>query len=109
MRSLLRLLSTAGCAAAVLLTGGCVATDPMTWVQNGFKVGPNYGRPPAPVAPEWVEANDVRVQARQLRDGDWWNVFGDSTLNALISTAYRQNPNLRSVGTRVLQARAQQA
>ena len=99
----------AGCVVAVLLTNGCVATDPMTWIQNGFKVGPNYGRPPAPVAPEWIEANDVRVQDRQLRDGDWWNVFGDSTLNSLISTAYRQNPNLRSVGTRVLQARARQA
>ena len=106
---LLRSLSTAGCAVAVLLVGGCVATDPMTWIQNGFKVGPNYGRPPAPVAPEWIEANDARVQGRQLRDGDWWNVFGDSTLNSLIHTAYQQNPNLRAVGTRVLQARAQQA
>ena len=106
---LLRSLSTAGCAVAVLLVGGCVATDPMTWIQNGFKVGPNYGRPPAPIAPEWIEANDARVQGRQLRDGDWWNVFGDSTLNSLIHTAYQQNPNLRAVGTRVLQARAQQA
>ena len=94
---------------AVLLTGGCVATDPMTWIHNGFKVGPNYGRPPAPVAPEWIEANDARVQGRQPRDGDWWNVFGDSTLNSLVHTAYQQNPNLRAVGTRVLQARAQQA
>jgi NodT family efflux transporter outer membrane factor (OMF) lipoprotein len=81
----------------------------MTWIENGFKVGPNYGRSPAPVAPEWIEANDVRVKDRQLRDSDWWNVFGDSTLNSLVHTAYQQNPNLRAVGMRVLQARAQQA
>jgi NodT family efflux transporter outer membrane factor (OMF) lipoprotein len=104
-----RFLSTAGCMVAVLLMSGCVATGPMTWIQNGFKVGPNYGRPPAPVAPEWIEANDVRVKDRQLRDGDWWNVFGDSSLNSLVHTAYQQNPNLRAVGMRVLQARAQQA
>ena len=106
---LARPLSTAACVVAVLLTSGCVTTSPMSYIRNGFKVGPNYGRPPAPVAPEWIEANDVRVKDRQLRDGDWWNVFGDSTLNSLVETAYRQNPNLRSVGTRVLQARAQQA
>ena len=104
---LLRSLSTAGCLVAVLLMSGCVATGPMTWIQNGFKVGPNYCRPPAPVAPTWIEAKDVRVQGRPPRDGDWWNVFGDSTLDSLIHTAYRQNPNLRAVGTRVFQARAQ--
>ncbi len=106
---LLRSLSAAGCVVAVLLISGCVATGPLEWIHNGFKVGPNYGRPPAPVAPEWIEQNDARVQGRQLRDTDWWKVFQDSTLDSLVQTAYQQNPNLRSVGTRVLQARAQQA
>jgi NodT family efflux transporter outer membrane factor (OMF) lipoprotein len=107
--SLLRSLSTAGCVVTLFLMSGCVATGPLTWIDNGFKVGPNYGRPPAPVGSEWIEANDVRVKDHQLRDGDWWNVFGDSTLNSLVHTAYQQNPNLRAVGMRVLQARAQQA
>ena len=40
---------------------------------------------------------------------DWWGVFNDPTLNSLIHTAYQQNLTLRVVGTRVLQARAQQA
>ncbi len=106
---LLRLLATATFVLAVFLMNGCVATGPMTWIENGFKVGPNYGRPPSPVAPEWIEASDVRVKDRQLPDGDWWNVFGDSTLNTLVHTAYQQNPNLKAVGMRVLQARAQQA
>jgi NodT family efflux transporter outer membrane factor (OMF) lipoprotein len=79
----------------------------LDWVQNGFKVGPNYCRPPAPVAEEWIEAKDSNVQRRQV--DDWWNVFQDPTLNSLIDTAYNQNLTLRVLGTRVLQARAQQA
>lgn len=104
---LLRRLWAAGLAGAALLNGGCVTTGPLQWVENGFKVGPNYCRPPAPVAPAWIEADDARVQARRLED--WWNVFQDPALNSLVATAYRQNLNLRVVGTRVLQARAQQA
>jgi NodT family efflux transporter outer membrane factor (OMF) lipoprotein len=93
--------------AAVLLDGGCVTTGPLDYVRNGFKVGPNYCKPPAPVAGEWIEANDPRVESRQLQD--WWGVFNDPTLNSLIATAYQQNLNLRVLGTRVLEARAQQA
>jgi NodT family efflux transporter outer membrane factor (OMF) lipoprotein len=104
---LLRRLWAAGLAGTVLLNGGCVTTGPLEWIENGFKVGPNYGRPPAPVAPAWIEANDSRVQARHL--DDWWNVFQDSAMNSLISTAYQQNLTLRVVGMRVLEARAQQA
>jgi NodT family efflux transporter outer membrane factor (OMF) lipoprotein len=99
----------AGVAGAALLAGGCTTTGPLDWIRNGFKVGPNYCRPPAPLAGEWVEARDPRVQGPPPRDGLWWDVFGDPVLNSLICQAYQQNPNLRAVGTRVLQARAQQA
>jgi len=78
-------------------------------MSNGFKVGPNYCRPPAPVAEQWIGAEDPRVVPGPPRDGDWWSVFQDSTLNALIARAYQQNPDLRVVGARVLQARALQA
>jgi NodT family efflux transporter outer membrane factor (OMF) lipoprotein len=80
----------------------------MDWIRNGFKVGPNYCKPPAPVAAEWIQARDPRVQGPP-RDGDWWEVFQDPILNSLVVRAYLQNPNLRAVGTRVLQARGQQA
>jgi NodT family efflux transporter outer membrane factor (OMF) lipoprotein len=90
-----------------LLATGCVATNPLTWVQNGFKVGPDYCKPPAPVAEEWIESRDAKVQNRQ--QDAWWQVFQDPTLNSLIAAAYGQNLNLRSVGRRVLEARAQQA
>jgi NodT family efflux transporter outer membrane factor (OMF) lipoprotein len=77
------------------------------WARNGFKVGPNYSRPPAPVAEEWIEGKDPSVQDRHI--DEWWRVFQDPKLDWLIDTAYRQSLNLRVVGTRVLQARAQRA
>jgi NodT family efflux transporter outer membrane factor (OMF) lipoprotein len=102
-----RWLQAAGFVSAIWLTGGCVTTGPMEYIENGFKVGPNYCRPPAPVAPEWIEAKDPNVKRRQLEE--WWIVFNDPTLDRLIKTSYNQNLTLRAVGARVLQARAQQA
>jgi NodT family efflux transporter outer membrane factor (OMF) lipoprotein len=89
------------------IASGCVTTGPLDWVKNGFKVGPNYCRPPAPVAPDWIDGANPNVQHRRFEE--WWNAFQDPTLNSLIATAYLQNLNLRVLGTRVLQARAQQA
>jgi NodT family efflux transporter outer membrane factor (OMF) lipoprotein len=61
------------------------------------------------VAASWIQADDPRARGQLPPDGDWWRVFQDPTLDTLVGLAYRQNPSLRSVGTRVLQARAQQA
>src|SRR2546421_8902554 len=104
---MLRGLRLAGLAGGVLVNAGCLLTGPGEWYHNGFKVGPNYCRPPAPVADEWIEAKNASVQNRHLQD--WWQVFQDATLNSLVGAAYEQNLNLRIVGTRVLEARAQQA
>jgi NodT family efflux transporter outer membrane factor (OMF) lipoprotein len=90
-----------------VLNGGCLTTGPLEYVRNGFKVGPEYRQPPAPVAPEWIQAKSAAVQGRHLQD--WWVVFEDPALNTLIDTAYAQNLNLRAIGTRVLESRAQQA
>lgn len=95
-----------GLLGAVLLNSGCMTTGPVDWVRNGFKVGPNYCRPAAPVAEEWIETKDSNVQNRHLQD--WWNVFQDATLNSLIDTAYEQNLTLCIAGTRVLEARTQE-
>jgi NodT family efflux transporter outer membrane factor (OMF) lipoprotein len=102
-----RWVALAGLAVAVLLNSGCITTGPGQWIRNGFKVGPDYSRPPAPVAGEWINANDPEVHNRHV--DEWWQVFQDPTLNSLIVTAYDQNPTLRIVGTRVLEARAGQA
>ena len=104
-----RSLALVGLAGAVLLSSGCVTTAPLDYIRNGFKVGPSYCRPPAPVAEQWIETGSPHLQSRHLQYADWWSVFKDPTLNSLIATAYEQNLNLRIAGTRVLQARAQQA
>src|SRR5690242_15136251 len=49
---------------AVLLAAGltCGCTPWQEYVHNGFKVGPNYRKPPAPVAKNWIDADDKRVR-----------------------------------------------
>jgi NodT family efflux transporter outer membrane factor (OMF) lipoprotein len=90
---------------AALPAFGCTSLH--EYVHNGFKVGPNYKKPPAPVAPEWIDAADVRVRKESDDLSQWWKVFNDPALDSLICTAYRQNLTLREAGYRVLQARAQ--
>ncbi len=89
--------------ALLLPAGGC--TPVVEYVRNGFKVGPNYHEPPAPVAADWIDA-DPRVVAAPPADA-WWGVFDDPTLDSLIETARQQNLDLKAAATRVLQARAQ--
>ena len=78
---------------AVLFNAGCIMTTPGQWIRNGFKVGPNYGKPAAPVAEDWIQADDSSVQRQHVQE--WWRVFGDPALDSLIVTAYEQNPTLR--------------
>src|SRR5580765_924857 len=102
-----RLMQWLALVGVTFLNSGCVLTHPMTYIQNGFKVGPNHAEPSAPVAAEWIEANNPKVENRHLRE--WWQVFQDPILNSLIDTAYDQNLTLRVAGARILEARAQQA
>ena len=98
-----------GLLVAVLLNSGCITTGPRQWLQNGLKVGPEYGRPAAPVASEWIQASDPAVKASPFSGGEWWNVFNDPILASLVHLAYDQNPNIRVAASNVLQARAGQA
>jgi NodT family efflux transporter outer membrane factor (OMF) lipoprotein len=93
-----------GFAASVLSLPGCTTLS--DYVHNGFKVGPDYKRPPAPVAQQWIDADDIRVRSVPEDDSHWWTVFNDPVLSDFIQTAYRQNLTLREAGFRVLQARA---
>ncbi len=85
----------------------CGCTSLREYVQNGFKVGPNYSTPDAAVASNWIDASDKRVRTDSDDLSKWWTVFNDSVLNDLICDAYHQNLTLREAGFRVLQARAQ--
>jgi NodT family efflux transporter outer membrane factor (OMF) lipoprotein len=93
--------------ALAILGSGC--TSLTEFLHNGFKVGPNYERPPAPLAPAWIDAANPQVKSVPADYSAWWTVFGDAVLDDLVRTAYAQNVNLRVAGTRVLEARAQRA
>ncbi len=84
---------------------GC--TPVRQYFRNGFKVGPNFQRPTAPVAGKWIDSEDKRVHSVPEDISRWWMVFNDPVINGLVDTAYRQNLTLREAGFRVLQARAQ--
>jgi NodT family efflux transporter outer membrane factor (OMF) lipoprotein len=85
----------------------CGCTSLTEYVQNGFKVGPNYRQPGADVAGNWIDASDKRVRTESDDLSRWWTVFNDPVLNDLVCDAYRQNLTLEEAGYRVLQARAQ--
>ncbi|MEM8678869.1 MAG: TolC family protein [Planctomycetota bacterium] len=89
----------------LLVTSGCGSLK--RWKSNGFKLGPDYRRPCAPVAPNWIAHDDPAVVSDAQPETDWWRAFNDPVLEHLIQTAYQQNLDLRTIGLRVLEARAQ--
>src|SRR5438128_7311574 len=93
----------------LIMVSSCGCTPLQEYIRNGFKVGPNYGRPPAPVAQNWIDAADQRVRKESDDLSKWWTVFNDPVLDALVCSAYQQNLTLRQAGVQVLEARAQQA
>ena len=73
-------------------------------------LGPNYKRPevqpPAAFRGESAFATTGQVGGESLADLKWFDVFRDDTLTALVSTALKQNFDMRIAAERVLQARA---
>src|ERR1700732_3679590 len=98
-------LYSAGLMTVAATLCGCTTLD--EYVRNGFKVGPNYCRPPAPVTQNWIDVADPRVRQESDDLSQWWKVFNDPALNDLVCFAYMQNLTLREAGFRVLEARAQ--
>ncbi|MGE3808393.1 MAG: efflux transporter outer membrane subunit [Gemmataceae bacterium] len=82
---------------------GC--TTVRQFVKSGFKVGPNFAPPPAPVADTWTHADDARVQCVSANPCQWWSVFDDPVLDGLICTAHAQNLNLKKAAFRIQEAR----
>src|SRR6478735_10035675 len=71
------------CTMIALLASGCGLGE---WASNGFKVGPNYKPPPAPVAPQWIDYQrpEEQAQTQPAELKQWWRVFGDPVLNSLV-------------------------
>ena len=74
-------------------------------------LGPDYQEPEVAWLADWQ--TDLYGQLRDpQRQSDvdlsfWWQVFDDATLNGLIETARRENPDLQIAGLRILESRAQ--
>jgi len=86
--------------AAALLLGGCAA------------VGPDFKRPEVSWLPGWSGGSLVSLNAEQrgkarAQTEEWWRNFNDPVLDQLIAEAQRVNPNVRTAGMRILEARAQ--
>ena len=72
---------------------------------SGCVVGPEYTRPGADVNDAWIETSStISPEPAEIRE--WWTVFGDPVMTALVEEAYAQNLTLRAAGLRVIQARA---
>ena len=77
-------------------------------VLSGCVVGPDYRRPEIAVPSAFRGATPEAAQdARSFGDLEWWKVFQDEQLQALIRTALEQNYDLRVAAARILQARSQ--
>src|SRR5262245_51092881 len=69
-------------AALLVAQSGCMTTGWGEWFGNGCKVGPDYCKPPAPVADEWIPSTAAKVENRRIVE--WWTVFDDPHLNGLV-------------------------
>jgi len=69
-------------------------------------VGPNYQEPQSTMPGQWQSAQGdiTRADIETLRQ--WWRLFKDTQLDALISEAIAANPDLDIAVTRIREARA---
>lgn len=78
----------------IVLLNGCVS------------VGPDYEAPEAPMPDAWHEAVQDEFESGKPDLQTWWTVFGDETLNALITKASTNNLSLKTAAARIEQAAA---
>jgi NodT family efflux transporter outer membrane factor (OMF) lipoprotein len=96
-------------ALGMILVSMVGCTSWHDYIHNGFKVGPNYAKPEAKTADNWIDVNNPNVSTEAANDAAWWQHLNDPTLTNLVYTAYRQNLTIRTAGARIVQARAQRA
>ncbi|MCA9023206.1 MAG: TolC family protein, partial [Planctomycetaceae bacterium] len=102
---LFRPLTLLTISSILFITSGCSYFG--NWLHNGFKVGPDYCKPEAPVADEWIDSYSTQIKEEYPNESAWWEVFNDPQLNALVQLSYDQNLTLQAAGMRVVEARAQ--
>ena len=74
----------------------------------GCTVGPKYQRATAPTAAHWDVQDPWRESAPKdaLAKGQWWTVFHDDDLNALVQESLQSNQTIKISVARLEQARA---
>ena len=76
-------------------------------------VGPDFKRPQVPPAlTDWTGGSLKSLPVsppgpRSSPTQEWWRHFNDPVLNQLVAEAQRVNPNVRTAGLRIMEARAQ--
>jgi outer membrane protein, multidrug efflux system len=75
-------------------------------------VGPDFKRPRVPWLHDWSGGSleSLRIDAKSLRTTqlqEWWRSFNDPALEQLVAEAQRANPNVKTAGLRIMEARAQ--
>lgn len=94
---------TSALLASLLILAGCSLTPtyqrPETAVPAAYKEAPPAD---AAIGEQWKLAQPSDAAAR----GEWWQVFGDATLNDLEQQALAANQSLKAAAARLGQARA---
>lgn len=70
---------------------------------SACKLGPDYQRPPIELPANFIDSGD---SGASLANMDWWEVFNDKQLVALINTALIQSKELAIATARLEEARA---
>ena len=98
--------STGGRHIAMRLSAPVLILLVTYFVMGCTTLGPDFEKPEALVAEDWIEVDQEKISRQPADHPDWWTVFKDPVLNQLIETARSQNLTLRSAGLRILQANA---
>ena len=93
-----RVLAACFGIAAALTLGGCTVFS--EYVNNGFKLGPDYSPPPVTLPEIWINHADPQVSVGTPNLACWWEVFGDPVVAQLIQRSYSSNLTLRAAGFR---------
>lgn len=75
---------------------------------SGCMLGPDYVKPPAEAPETYKEAQDWKLAQPQdhLDRGKWWEIYGDTQLNALAEQVALSNQNIVIAEAQFRQARA---
>ncbi|OWJ96675.1 RND transporter [Pseudomonas sp. A46] len=79
------------------------------WLAGCTRVGPDFQSPREPWVEHWNSPALEQISRHRPQPDflQWWRVFEDPTLDALIAEADAYNPGLEIAGLRVMEARAQ--